>query len=146
MSGPLRTTPTRGILREPPPMPPEWTRRAACQYWPELDWIDPAPEQARDCRAVCVDCPVRRECLADALADAEPGGIWGGFDVDERADLARAQGFPPPRLLPAHGMHTRYLRYGCRCGTCRYTHASYERERTRAARLRAARRAESLAT
>jgi hypothetical protein len=93
---------------------------------------------------VCQACAVRRECLAAALATAEPGGIWGGFDVDERADLARAFGFPLPHLLPAHGMHTRYLQYGCRCGTCRDTHARYER--ARAARLRAARRAEALAT
>jgi hypothetical protein len=128
-------------------MPPEWTRRAACQYWPELDWIDPTPEQARDCRAVCTACPVRWRCLADALTAAEPWGIWGGFDVDERADLARRYGFPAPRVVPAHGVHSRYIRWGCRCGACRYSHALYERERRRAARLRDAhRRAEALVT
>ena len=108
--------------------PPDWTRRAACRHWVELDWIDPAPELTALYRAVCAGCPVRWECLVTALNAAEPWGIWGGPDIDERADLARQGGFPPPNVVPHHGLHTRYVRHHCRCDACRY---AYERERRR---------------
>lgn len=113
-------------------MPPDWTRRALCRYCPRLDWIDPTPEQARQCRVLCSGCPVRRLCLATALATAEPWGIWGGLDVNERAEIARCYGLPAPRVLPAHGVHSRYIRHGCRCDACRYAHARYERDRRHA--------------
>ncbi len=29
-------------------------------------------------KALCLDCPVRRECLAGALERREPWGVWGG--------------------------------------------------------------------
>jgi hypothetical protein len=116
------------------PVPPEWTRRAACLRWPDLDWIDPPPEQAGVCRAICADCPVRRECLAAALIAAEPWGIWGGLDTDERSDLAYASGLPIPNVVPSHGVHSRYLHHGCRCAACRYAHALYQRERRRSRR------------
>jgi WhiB family redox-sensing transcriptional regulator len=41
-------------------------------------------------RAVCEACPVRRECLAYALASAELVGVWGGTDAVERCRLRRA--------------------------------------------------------
>jgi hypothetical protein len=113
------------------PRPPDWTRQAACQHWAELDWIDPRPELTALYRAICAGCPVRRECLITALIAGEPWGIWGGLDIDERADLARQGGFPPPNVLPRHGVHTRYVRHHCRCDACRYAHARYERERRR---------------
>jgi hypothetical protein len=141
----LRATPRFASLAAPRPMPPDWTRQAACRYWPDLDWIDPTPEQARDCRLLCAGCPVRWRCLAAALVTAEPWGIWGGLDVDERADLARTYGFPAPRVVPAHGVHARYLRHRCRCGACRYVHALYARQRRRINRMSRAGRARASA-
>ena len=29
-------------------------------------------------KALCLDCPVRTECLAGALERREPWGVWGG--------------------------------------------------------------------
>ena len=29
-------------------------------------------------KALCLDCPVRAECLAGALERREPWGVWGG--------------------------------------------------------------------
>lgn len=113
------------------PTPPDWTRRAACRAWPDLDWIDPPDEQIDRYRAVCAGCPVRRECLITALIAGEPWGIWGGLDIDERAELARRGGFPPPNVLPRHGVHARYVRHHCRCDACRYAHVLYTRERRR---------------
>ncbi|HEX3783291.1 MAG TPA: WhiB family transcriptional regulator [Pseudonocardiaceae bacterium] len=121
---PTTTTPPPQL-----PTPPAWTRHAACRDWADLDWIDPTPQQARHCRVICVDCPVRRECLGAALIAAEPWGIWGGLDPDERADLARDSGLPVPNALPSHGVQARYIRHGCRCDACRYAHAIYESQR-----------------
>jgi WhiB family transcriptional regulator, redox-sensing transcriptional regulator len=49
---------------------------------------------SRPAKAVCRTCPVRRECLADALehsGDFGSGlhGIWGGTSPEEREDLRR---------------------------------------------------------
>jgi WhiB family redox-sensing transcriptional regulator len=116
------------------PRPPDWTRHAACVgSWVDLDWIEPAPEQADRCRAVCARCPVRLTCLAYALARAEPWGIWGGLDPAERAALAYLTGCPRPVALPAHGFRARYAKHGCRCTACRHAHAIYENRRRRAA-------------
>lgn len=114
----------------PVPTPPAWTQAAACtDRWADLDWIDPTPAHARRCRAICADCPVRRRCLAAALVNAEPWGIWGGLDPDERAVLARSLGLPAPAVLPLHGFRARYAKHGCRCRACRHAHALYEHQR-----------------
>jgi hypothetical protein len=112
------------------PRPPDWTRSAACvDSWADLDWIDPAPSDADRCRAVCAGCPVRLTCLTYALVRAEPWGIWGGLDPEERAALAYLVGLPGPVALPAHGFRVRYVKHGCRCPACRHAHAVYENER-----------------
>ncbi|MFD9127115.1 WhiB family transcriptional regulator, partial [Kitasatospora sp. NPDC059571] len=48
-----------------------------------------APHQERDdaAKRVCDDCPVRRPCLAYALAAGERYGVWGGLTEDERRRL-----------------------------------------------------------
>lgn len=112
------------------PKPPPWTRLAACRSrWLDLDWIDPDPDQAEQCRAICVVCPVRQGCLRHALATAEPWGIWGGLGPDERAELARLAGYPIPNAMPMHGFRARYAKHGCRCPACRHAHAVYEHQR-----------------
>jgi WhiB family redox-sensing transcriptional regulator len=40
---------------------------------------------------ICATCPVRSECLADALAHDETVGIWGGTTGDERVQLRVAE-------------------------------------------------------
>jgi hypothetical protein len=37
--------------------------------------------------AICQRCPVRAECLYDALDSDAPGGVWGGLTRQEREDL-----------------------------------------------------------
>jgi len=41
----------------------------------------------RAAKAVCAACPVRRPCLAHALASQERYGVWGGLSERERAAL-----------------------------------------------------------
>jgi WhiB family transcriptional regulator, redox-sensing transcriptional regulator len=44
---------------------------------PELFFAE-KPMLVEQAKAVCTDCPVRRECLTAALSRAEPYGVWGG--------------------------------------------------------------------
>jgi WhiB family redox-sensing transcriptional regulator len=128
----MTTTPSVGVPGSPLPRSSAWMSSAACRdHWTDLDWIEPSPEQEQRCRALCARCPVRQTCLNRALTAAEPWGIWGGLDPDQRAVLARLIGFPIPAALPLHGFRARYARHGCRCAACRYAHTTYERQRRR---------------
>ncbi|HEY9371507.1 WhiB family transcriptional regulator [Streptomyces sp.] len=81
---------------------PNWRERAAClAYEPEL-WFPISEEgdtrryvmQRAEAKAICAGCPVRRPCLAEALAfeakasKAHRHGIFGGYTGSERATLA----------------------------------------------------------
>ncbi len=44
---------------------------------PEL-WFAETPTDVELAKALCQECPVRRECLAGALERREPWGVWGG--------------------------------------------------------------------
>lgn len=44
---------------------------------PELFFAE-LPSDVELAKALCVDCPVRVECLAGALERREPWGVWGG--------------------------------------------------------------------
>jgi WhiB family redox-sensing transcriptional regulator len=37
-----------------------------------------SPGDVELAKALCLDCPVRVECLAGALERREPWGVWGG--------------------------------------------------------------------
>jgi hypothetical protein len=81
-----------------------WASKAACasrQFDPDW-WFTPADDPAQTAaRDICGSCPVRRSCMAHALATAEPEGIWGGFDESERTwqRLALAEGTPVAAVL-----------------------------------------------
>jgi len=44
---------------------------------PELFFAE-SPTDVELAKALCVDCPVRTECLTGALDRREPWGVWGG--------------------------------------------------------------------
>jgi len=44
---------------------------------PELFFAE-SPADVELAKALCLDCPVRVECLAAALDRREPWGVWGG--------------------------------------------------------------------
>jgi|SRR5579872_3411863 len=76
---------------------PGWQDRALCEGEdPEVFF--PRPGRGADrARALCAACPVRPECLADALENSArhgPGlyGIWGGTTERERRRLRRKTG------------------------------------------------------
>ena len=44
---------------------------------PELFFAE-TPHDVEVAKAMCLDCPLRAECLAGALERREPWGVWGG--------------------------------------------------------------------
>jgi WhiB family redox-sensing transcriptional regulator len=44
---------------------------------PELFFAE-TPQDVEIAKALCLDCPVRAQCLAGALERREPWGVWGG--------------------------------------------------------------------
>ncbi|WP_166462636.1 WhiB family transcriptional regulator [Amycolatopsis acidicola] len=110
---------------------PNWRRAAACRGRVDLDFIEPSPDEAVECRTLCSSCSVREPCLREALRNREPWGIWGGADAIDRELVAMSEGLPAPRILPPHGTNTRYAKHRCPCDACRQAHRIHERRRRR---------------
>jgi WhiB family redox-sensing transcriptional regulator len=67
-----------------------WAAMAACAHSsPDELFVQGAAQRAA--RAVCFGCPVRIACLADALDNRVPFGVWGGMTERERRALLRRQ-------------------------------------------------------
>lgn len=65
-----------------------WQARAACnEVEPDSLFVQGAAQ--REVRSVCQACPVRLECLADALDSRTEFGVWGGLTERERRALRR---------------------------------------------------------
>ena len=67
-----------------------WTPIAACgtgKLSPDALFVEGAAQ--REARTVCTGCPVRLECLADALDNRMDFGVWGGMTERERRALLR---------------------------------------------------------
>jgi WhiB family transcriptional regulator, redox-sensing transcriptional regulator len=69
----------------------QWQHDAACQGADVATFYHPDNERGvararRDMRAkaICSNCPVKKDCLEAALKAREPYGIWGGLSADER--------------------------------------------------------------
>ena len=61
----------------------EWTLRAVCVgVDPDALFVTGAAQ--RDAAKVCQACPVRLECLADALDNQIEYGVWGGMTERQR--------------------------------------------------------------
>lgn len=45
----------------------------------------------REATVICRYCPVQLECLADALDNRVPFGVWGGLTERQRRALLRAR-------------------------------------------------------
>jgi WhiB family redox-sensing transcriptional regulator len=66
----------------------DWGVRAACRTAdPDALFVQGA-EQNR-AKLLCRACPVRTECLADALDNRVEFGVWGGMTERERRALLR---------------------------------------------------------
>ena len=66
----------------------DWTARSACKTADPDDLFVTGAAQNR-AKAVCLSCPVRTECLSDALDNRVEFGVWGGMTERERRALLR---------------------------------------------------------
>jgi WhiB family redox-sensing transcriptional regulator len=63
---------------------------------PDL-WFAENPVELERAKALCADCPIRRECLAAALERQEPWGVWGGEILERGTIIARKRPRGRPR-------------------------------------------------
>jgi WhiB family redox-sensing transcriptional regulator len=73
---------------QPPPHTEDWRARASCREEPEDVMFVRGAEQ-RKAKLVCIGCPVRTECLSEALDNRIEYGVWGGMTERERRALLR---------------------------------------------------------
>lgn len=126
-------------------LPGDWVAEAACQnadssvFFPDTAFYEPA-------LFICGGCPVRKDCLAHALAQNESEGVWGGTTPAERKRLRRQiqkdarksrlrqpNSSLAPRWAKSSGIHGTRGAYvnGCRCDDCTEAARLYERNRRR---------------
>ena len=65
-----------------------WATRGACVTMDPDGFFVQGAEQ-HSVKAACAACPVRTECLADALDNRVDFGVWGGMTERERRRLLR---------------------------------------------------------
>ncbi|MEU9420181.1 WhiB family transcriptional regulator [Streptomyces sp. NPDC048272] len=66
-----------------------WNESAVCRVGdPDELFVVGSPGQNR-AKAVCRGCPVRTECLTEALDNRIEFGVWGGMTERERRALLR---------------------------------------------------------
>jgi WhiB family redox-sensing transcriptional regulator len=63
---------------------------------PDL-WFAENPLELERAKTLCADCPIRRQCLAEALEREEPWGVWGGEIIERGTVVARKRPRGRPR-------------------------------------------------
>lgn len=68
-----------------------WQESASCASVGDDFWFPDKGGSTRDAKRICWKCPVRFECLEDAIATGERRGIRGGLSERERRRLKPRQ-------------------------------------------------------
>ncbi len=66
----------------------DWAPRAACKA-EQPDRLFVRGAEQNKAKQLCAGCPVRTECLAEALDNQIEWGVWGGMTERERRALLR---------------------------------------------------------
>lgn len=66
-----------------------WVGYAACVDVPTHLFYPDKHHKAEAAKAVCARCPVREQCLNEAMSRRDPHGVWGGLSPEERKSLRR---------------------------------------------------------
>jgi WhiB family transcriptional regulator, redox-sensing transcriptional regulator len=66
----------------------DWRVNASCRN-EDPDGLFVRGKEQRKAKLVCIACPVRTECLAEALDGRIEFGVWGGMTERERRALLR---------------------------------------------------------
>jgi WhiB family redox-sensing transcriptional regulator len=78
-------------------LPMGWTAMAACRGSEGALFFAPDVSERKEerlerelaAKRICTSCPVREECLTNAIDHRESHGIWGGLNEVERRSLLR---------------------------------------------------------
>ncbi|MBC7373013.1 MAG: WhiB family transcriptional regulator, partial [Frankiales bacterium] len=70
------------------PSAADWTALSACRTADPDELFVTGAAQHR-AKVMCLGCPVRTECLSDALDNRIEFGVWGGMTERERRALLR---------------------------------------------------------
>ncbi|MDL9936802.1 WhiB family transcriptional regulator [Gordonia sp. ABSL1-1] len=68
-----------------------------CQVADADLWFADDPRDLERAKALCLDCPLRSQCLEAAIDRAEPWGVWGGEILERGAVIARKRPRGRPR-------------------------------------------------
>ncbi|MVA76917.1 WhiB family transcriptional regulator [Auraticoccus sp. F435] len=66
-----------------------WAALAKCRGTKDSLFVEGAEQ--RKARTLCRGCPVRLECLAEALDNRIEWGVWGGLTERERRQLLKTR-------------------------------------------------------
>lgn len=67
-----------------------------CRAQPDLFFAE-SPDDVERAKALCLECPARRACLAGAMERREPWGVWGGELFARGVTVARKRPRGRPR-------------------------------------------------
>ena len=80
--------------------PSDWLTQARCRTdgYPDMFYAEStgATRIRRIAKQICRECPVRTECLTEAVRHQERYGIWAGYDM----------GNPDQRRQARHALET----------------------------------------
>ena len=125
-----------------------WRTEAACRGMDTVAVFFPARGQngkVAAAKAICEGCPVKAECLTEAMVDPMNSGIWGATSHRQRRAIRSANnpGHTPARKPIAHGTVSGYESHQRRrespCDDCRDAYNTHHRDAVR--KRRAARTA-----
>jgi WhiB family redox-sensing transcriptional regulator len=68
----------------------DWKDEALCAYVDPDLWYPEKGASSFPAKRICGQCPVRPDCLDDALERQDTHGIWGGLSYRQRLQLDRA--------------------------------------------------------
>ena len=114
-----------------------WQDSAACIGADTAIFFPESGDPVGPAKALCRACPVREQCLADALERGEVHGVWGGLSAKERRKYRRQHGLlrkPGGQPQPINhstngGYHTHSRRGQQPCDACSQAHIRYQRAR-----------------
>ena len=83
----------------------EWWKSAVCAGVDPDVWFPERGEAGTDAKMICAICPVRRDCLNDAIQNGMTEGIWGGMNPTERHEVAMGRASSEMQVLTCRNGH-----------------------------------------
>ena len=80
---------TRQLFGDLPAATPDWQEDAACRGADIDIFFSLDEDDQRQALELCQACPVREQCLRDAIEHREMYGIWGGMQESDRRSIIR---------------------------------------------------------